>query len=170
MTLLDIFLGRQRLTLTEAERAVVFRKGRIMDVLGAGEHVLRREDVIERHDLSNAVFVSKFEDALRRERNDLFEAHLTDIRTGVDEVAIVSRDGRIATVVGADARMTVWTDVGPWAVETIDLSEGFRMPKALGDRLERARKTALMTRVEVAESDVGLLFVCLLYTSPSPRD
>ncbi len=159
MTLLDILLGRKRLTLTEAERAIVIRKGRIKDILGAGEHNLRRKDVVERHDLSDAVFVSHLGDALMRERADLVKEHLTDIRTGLDEVAIVERDGRLNEVLGPDARLVVWTAAGPWKIARIDLTDGFAVDTKLGERLTRARVTGAMTVVEVAETDVGLLFV-----------
>lgn len=159
MTLLDILLRRKRHTLTEAERAIVFRKGRITDILGAGEHVLKRKDVVERHDLSDPVFVSTFADALVRERPDLVEDHLTEVRTGTDEVAVIERDGRLNEVLGPDARRFLWTAAGPWNVERVDLTDGFEVDPKLGERLTRARMTGAMTVVEVAEADVGLLFV-----------
>ncbi len=159
MRLIDILLGRRRLTLTEAERALVFRKGRITAILGAGEHALRRKDVVERHVISNAVVVSEFSDAVWRERPDLAAAHMTELRTGADEIAIVSRDGRLSDVLSPDTRCVVWTDAGPWTVERINMADGLEVPRALGDRLVRARLTGAMTVIEVAESDVGLLFV-----------
>ncbi|MEM6409624.1 MAG: slipin family protein [Pseudomonadota bacterium] len=159
MRLIDILLGRTRLTLTEAERAIVFRKGRITAILGAGEHMLRRKDVVERHIISDAVVTSTFNDALRRERPDLAEAHMTDIRTGADEIAIVARDGRLSEVLTPETRRVLWTAAGPWTVERIDLSKGHDVPRALGDRLTRARLTGAMTVVEVPEAHVALLSV-----------
>ncbi|EPX77125.1 SPFH domain-containing protein [Litoreibacter arenae] len=159
MTILDILMRRRRVTLTEAERAIVIRKGRIMDILGVGEHVLRRDDVVERHDLSDPYIVSTLTDALTRERPDLVATHLTELRTGMDEIAVVSRDGRLFEVMTPDLRRVLWTDAGPWEVERVDLTGGLAVAPKLGDRLTRARMTHAMTVVEVAEADVGLMFV-----------
>jgi regulator of protease activity HflC (stomatin/prohibitin superfamily) len=159
MTLLDIILGRRRVTLTEADRAILIRKGRITNVLGAGEHRLRRRDVVERHSLSNAGFVSEFGDALWRARPDLAEAHLTEIRTGAAEIAVVSRDGRLAEVITPDKRRVVWTAAGPWTVERVDLNAGIKVPDDLGDRLMRAHMVTAIKEIKVAETEVGLLFV-----------
>ncbi|MEL7182571.1 MAG: slipin family protein [Pseudomonadota bacterium] len=156
--MLKLLMGRKRLTLTEAERALVFRKGRIHGILGAGEHWLKVSDVVERHELSNLRFTSPFADALLRERPDLVAAHLTDLRVAPGEVAILSRDGRLSEVLSTESRHLLWTDAGPWTVDRVDLSEGFAVDPELGKRLARARMTTAVTTVEVAEADVGLLF------------
>ncbi|SFR38883.1 slipin family protein [Litoreibacter janthinus] len=159
MTMLDILMRRRRVTLTEAERALVIRKGRITDILGAGEHMLRRADVVERHDLSDPVFVSTLSDALTRERPDLVDTHLTVLRTGADEIAVVSKDGRLFEVMTPDHRRVLWTDAGPWDVERINLIERLDVNAKLGDRLTRARMTNAMTVVEVSATEVGLMLV-----------
>jgi regulator of protease activity HflC (stomatin/prohibitin superfamily) len=159
MTLLDILMRRRRVTLTEAERALLIRKGRITDILGAGEHMLRRADVVERHNLSDPVFVSNLSDALMRERAELADTHLTVVRTGADEIAVVSRDGRLYEVLTSEMRRVLWADAGPWHVERINIAEGLEVNAKLGERLSRARMTNAMTVVEVSEAEVGLMLV-----------
>lgn len=158
MILLDTFMGLKRLTLTEADRAIVIRKGRITEILGAGEHKLRRKDVFESHNLCDPVFVSNLNDALVRERPDLVETNLTEVRTGTGEIAVISRDGRLFKVLLPEARLMLWTDAGPWDVERHDtLTAGLDVPKVMGERLARARMTGAMTEVEVADAHVALL-------------
>ena len=159
MKLMDKILGLKRVTLTEGERALVFRKGRMYDVIGAGEHVLKARDVVETHSLARPEFVSPFEDAMLRERADLVAEHLTEMRADTDEVLVVSRDGRLYAVLDAETRALYWTAAGPWTVDVVSLADGYAVPKALGDRLVRAGLGRAMTVVEVLEAHVGLLVV-----------
>lgn len=160
MTLIDFILGRRMLTLTETERALVMRNGRFHTILGPGRHAIaRRNTDVHRYDMSNPLFDSEMSDALMRTRPDLAAAHLTEVRTGADAVAILSRDGRAWRVVTPDTRVLVWTDAGPWAVEQIDLSTGHAVPSALAQRLMRSGLTQALTSFEVALGHVGILSV-----------
>ena len=156
--LIERLLGRTRLTLTEGERAILIRQGRIMDVLGAGEHRIKNRDVTEVHNLARPELVSDFEDALVRERPDLVEVHLTEVRTDENTLAVVERDGRVHTVVLPDGRAIFWTAVGPWTVERVALAD-LAVPAALADRLMRAGFARVMTAVEVPEAHVAILTV-----------
>lgn len=159
MKTIDWILGRRRLTLTEAERALVTHKGKFHAILGAGEHALPRKATWAVHDLSNPRFVSDMTDALMRARPDLVEAHLTVVETGADEVKIVDRAGRAFEVVTPDARKVLWTDAGPWMVETVSLADGQRVAPVLAKRLMRSGLTRAMTSVEVLDGKVGILSV-----------
>ena len=160
MRILDTFLGRQRLTLTETKRALVLRKGQFSDILTAGEHVLPRRNVdIVMHDLTGPRFVSIYEDALLRTRRDLVERHLTVVETGADEVKVVHRNGRAYEVVTPDHRVIYWTDAGEWTVETVSLAETHEVDAGLARRLMRSGLTKALTSTEVAEGKVGILSV-----------
>ena len=159
MTLLDILTGRTRLTLTEAERAIVTRKGHIHAILGAGEHVLRRKDEVETHRISDTTFVSDLNDALWRTHADLAAAHLTELRVERGEVAVLMRDGRVHNVLRPDTRHVLWTDAGPWTVERVGLTDGLHVDRALAGRLMRAGHVGAMTLIDVPEAHVGLLSV-----------
>ncbi|GGX55564.1 hypothetical protein GCM10007385_25150 [Tateyamaria omphalii] len=160
MTLIDFVMGRRMLTLTETERALVMRKGRFDTILGPGRHgVARRNTDVLVFDMSDPHFKSDYIDALVKTRPDLVEAHLTQVRTGADEVAILNRDGRAFEVVTPDHRTFVWTDAGPWTVDRVDLSDGHEVPQALAQRLMRSGLTRALTSTEVSAGYVGILSV-----------
>ena len=160
MRVLDLILGRQRLTLNETERALVLRKGRFADILGAGEHVLPRRNVeVVKYTLEAPRFLSAYEDALLRTRADLVERHLTVVETGADEVKVVNRNGRAYELVTPDHRMVYWTDAGDWTTETVSLAETHEVEAGLARRLMRSGLTKAMTATEVADGKVGILSV-----------
>ena len=160
MRILDLILGRHRLTLSETERALVLRKGKFSDILTAGEHVLPRRKVeVQMHDLDTPRFTSVYADALIRTRPDLVEAHLTVVETGADEVKIVNRNGRAYEVVTQDHRAVYWTDAGDWTVDTVSLAETHEVSARLAERLMRSGLTKALTSVEVADGKVGILSV-----------
>lgn len=158
--LTDRLTGHTRVTLMETERMLVLTKGRITDILGPGEHRLKRRDILrEVHNLERLRFISPYERVLFRERPDLAEAHLTEVRAGVDEVAVVLRDGVPHEVVLPDARLVLWTDAGPWTVERHTLTDTLELPTAVARRLVRAGLTTAFNATEVAEGHVGMLTV-----------
>ncbi|WP_299769032.1 slipin family protein [uncultured Tateyamaria sp.] len=169
MTLIDFMMGRRMLTLTETERALVMRKGRFDTILGPGRHgIARRNTDVLRFDMSEPHFKSDDIDALVKTRPDLAHAHLTEVRTGTDEVAILNRDGRAFEVVTSDQRTFVWTDAGPWTVDRIDLTEGHEVPVALAQRLMRSGLTRALTSTEVSAGHVGILSIDGVVTRQLP--
>lgn len=161
-TILEKILGRQRVLVKENERAVALYKGEILGILGAGEHWLpnrsNRLDVY-RHDLGTAIFVSAFEKALFDKLPDVAARHLTVVRTGKAEVAIVERDGVIHSAVAPDRKLVVWTDAGPWAVTHVDVGTDIQVDPTLVRRLVQAGKANLISVQPVLEGQAGLLFV-----------
>src|SRR3569623_1192421 len=160
MKFIDAALGVRRVTVKENQRALALYKGRIKTILGPGEHVLRDRGrlEIEMHDLVRPEFVSAYAPALFRDHPILAQRHLTDVRTGADEVALVTRDGRLHAVLKPDERMTYWTDVGPFTVERIVIADDLAVPENVRKRLVGARKFDGGVGVDVPEGQVGLLF------------
>ncbi|WP_457646811.1 SPFH domain-containing protein [Profundibacter sp.] len=157
---IEKLLGYQRVTVTETQRALVLEKGRFADILGPGEHRLKRRNVtIQMHDLSGPRFVSVYEDALLRERPDLVDAHLTVVHTKADELAIVARDGRAYELVTPDHRVVYWTEAADWSVERLDVSDSHEVDAKLAQRLMRSGLAKHMTSVEVTEGRVGILTI-----------
>jgi regulator of protease activity HflC (stomatin/prohibitin superfamily) len=162
MTILEQILGRQRVLVKENERAVALYKGEVLSILGPGEHFLpdrRGRLEVDRHDVGNAVFVSVYEKALFAKLPEAAAKHLTVIRTGRNEVAIVERDGALHWVLPPDRKLVVWTDAGPWKVETVDLAAGVAVDAALLRRLIHGKRTELVAVHPVMEGQAGLLFV-----------
>ncbi|MEM6662078.1 MAG: slipin family protein, partial [Pseudomonadota bacterium] len=130
MTLMNVIRGRTRITVKETERVLVLNRGRFTDILGPGEHwIAARGLELERHDLSTQQVGGAYLDALRRARPDLVEAHMTDVRTGEDEVTLIFRDetywGALRT---PKQRATLWTDAGPWEIVRFAVTEDLTVP------------------------------------------
>ena len=157
LRILDRLTGHARLVLTENDRAVLVRKGRVVDLLGAGEHRIKRDDVVEAHTLTAAVFTSGNVDTLLRDAPDLVIKHLVEVRTAATEVALIARDGRLMSAIGPDTRIHLWADAGPFDVIRHDVAADVRVSGALAKRMVRARLVTLMTSVDVSEGHVGVM-------------
>ena len=149
-------------TVPENERALVLKNGRFANILRPGRHRINgwpsRVEVCT-FSLLRPEFVSDYEDALFNERPDLAEDHLTEVRTGPDEVAIVFRNGRLFGVQRPDGRAVFWTDAGPWEIERIDVSETLEVRRDLAMRLNRLATTDKVRQFTVADGEKGLLYV-----------
>lgn len=158
--LLDLFSGRDRVTLTETQRMLVLRRGRFDALLGPGQHRIRRGDTTrESHTIDGLRFVSTYDRALFRTRPDLAEGHLMEVRTGAQEVAVVTRDGRPKEVLFPEERSVYWVDAGPFEVERFDLAETTRVDPAVARRVEKANIKQVLTTLQVPEGHVGMLFL-----------
>jgi Membrane protease subunits, stomatin/prohibitin homologs len=167
MTILDRILGRKRLIVTETGRVITFQKGEINDILGPGEHVLpNRRNSLELNwcNLSDTVFVSRYEKALFDKLPDVAARHLTVIRTERNQVAVVEQDGVIYAVLAPDRKLVVWNDAGPWNATIIDIAAEPVVEAALMRRLALAGKLEQMAVQNVSDGHVGLLFVDGVYT------
>ncbi|MFV0475126.1 MAG: slipin family protein [Pikeienuella sp.] len=153
--------GYKILTVDETKRVLVLRNGRIDAILGPGRHCLPkgRELTLEEHGMDLPHFISGYDAALFRERPDLVEAHLTEVRTGPGEAAVVLRDGRLHATLRPEERQVYWTAAGPWTVERLDLDEAAAVPAALGQRLARARLLSDVDTIETPEGHLGVLTV-----------
>lgn len=157
-TMLDRLLGVTQVTITERQRMLVLRKGRFEAILGPGEHRLSRADTVtETHDITSFRCTSDYLRALWRERPDLAEAHLTEVVTGPDELALVLRDGRAYELLSPDLRVSYWTQAATWTVERLELGETHEVAPRLAQRLMRAGLTRQLTSTEVPQGKVGLL-------------
>ena len=163
--LLDAIQGMTRITLSEDERMLVLRKGRFEAILGPGETRVKRHGLeTHRFLITRLRFVSDYEAALVRERPDLVAAHLTEVATGPDELALVVRDGRAYELITQDTRVFYWSEAADWTVERIALGEDHAVPVRLAQRLMRSGLTRQMTSSEVPEGKVGLLSVDGVFT------
>jgi regulator of protease activity HflC (stomatin/prohibitin superfamily) len=164
MTILDVLdaaLGYRRVVVNQNQRALWLHKGKLRGILVPGEHRLRtyRGRVeIEMHDLGRPEFVSVYDRALYRELPAVAAQHLTEVRAGADEVAIVSRDGRVHAAVKPHERAVYWTDAGPWTLERVAVGDALVVDTALARKLVTAGKASgVMAVADIAEGHVGLL-------------
>lgn len=160
----DRLTGHIRVTLMETERMLVLRKGRFDAILGPGEHRLIRAGTLrEVHNLDRLRFDSPYDRALFRERPDLAEAHLTEVRAHADEVVLVLHEGHPHAVIRPEGRAVYWIEAGPWDVERHAVGDTPSLPVGLAKRLVTAGLTGEFTATEVADGHVGLLSVDGVY-------
>ena len=156
----DALTGHERVTLTETERMLVLTRGRFTAILGPGEHRIKRLHTLrENHGIDRLRFASAYDRALFRTRPDLAAAHLTDVRTGPDEMAVVLRDAVPVEVLGPETRAVYWTDAGPFTVERFNTVETPAVPLALMRRLHAAGLRGLTVDYVVPDGHAGMLFV-----------
>ena len=156
------FLLRTRVTVPEGERAIVLLNGKLDTILRPGRHfftAIERSVTVEAHALKDPVFNSGLEDALRQSRPDLVAGHFTEVRTGAQETAVIYRDGKLFWVVKPDSRTLLWTDAGPWNIETVDVSSSLAVPEALAQRIIGSGTVDRVKRFGVEEGQVGLLYI-----------
>lgn len=158
--LIDLLMGRTRVLINEDERAVWLYKGEIRGILGSGEHVPPNRDgslQVDAFKLVQPMFVSSYAQALLNKLLQDVARHLTVVRTGENEIAVIERDGMLHTVLTPDTKMILWIDAGPWKIQLVDIGETARVDPKLLRRLQRAGKAQLVTQVEVEDGKVGLL-------------
>lgn len=161
-TFIDRLIGRKRILVKENERLIALHQGRILGLYGPGEHRLpNRSGSLEtlRFDVGSGVFSSPLEKALFDRLPEVAARHLTPLRTGPAEVAVIEREGRIQTVLGPDSRLTVWTDAGPWQVTRVDTAAAAPVGTDLLWRLIVAGKADLLAQALVSEGQAGLVFI-----------
>ncbi|MEP3276556.1 MAG: slipin family protein [Stappiaceae bacterium] len=160
--ILEMIRGRERVLVSENQRALQLYKGEIQSILEPGEYQLANRQgrlALEWFDVSQPEFRSTYEKVLFDKLPDVAERHLTVFRTGSCEVAIIERDGRIYSVLGPETKLTVWKDAGPWKAENIDTAAKAEVPIALMLRLGDARKVEQITVISVWDGQAGLLYV-----------
>lgn len=165
--LIDMTTRTRRVTVTESELALLQRKGRLVDVLTAGEHRIKRTgDVLEVMDLTAPTVATAMVTTLRRANPALAEAHLTEVSAEPGEMVLVLRGGQPYAAVAPLSTRVFWTEGGPWTTERHALGAADLLPEGLGDRLvarDRGRtvKAAAMalglTALEVAEAHLGFV-------------
>ena len=112
MTRITHSLFATHIRVSENEQALVLKNGRFYDILTPGKHSLagiKRVYDVQGFSLTQPVFISDYADALITSRADLEKAHLTVIETAPDEVAVISRAGRVYAVQRPENRSIFWT-------------------------------------------------------------
>jgi regulator of protease activity HflC (stomatin/prohibitin superfamily) len=158
--LIDVLMGRTRVTINENERAIWLYKGEVQGILGVGEHVLKNRDgsmQLEVQKLGQLVFMSAYEQAILEKLPADAARYLTVVRTSETEIAIIERDGILNTVIAPDSKLTLWTEAGPWTTTLIDIAADARIEAKLLKRLQKAGKTQLVQTIEVDEGKTALV-------------
>ena len=160
-TLMDMILGRTRLTVQPYERLVVMNDGRFSSILGPGEHCVRARGLVtEAHDLRNLVFASAYAEAMERDAPALFAEHFTVVEAAEDALVTVTLRNRLVALLKAPGeRRVLFTEAGPFKVETHALDETLALPRPLVARARTGALAGHIVKATVEDGRTGLLFV-----------
>lgn len=162
MKMIEKALGFERIVVKENERVLALLNGRFVGILEPGEHLMRnwrKGLVVERHNLVRPEFVSEYRDAFIREMPDAAAAHLVEVRTAPDEVALVMKDGRLYAVQKPDGHSVFWKAAGPWSVERIGIADTLAVPAAVAKRIRQSGMRDTVLAFDVQDGQTGILYV-----------
>lgn len=149
------------------ERALLFRKGDFVTILGPGEHrffdPLQRLSV-ETYGLQQTRFEHRLADYLLTSEPALTAEHFHAIALGATEVALRYENGILVELVPPNSRRLYWKGFIAIRHETVAISERFELPPALASLLAyggRGRVTGAegVYGFQVPEHQVGLFYV-----------
>ena len=162
MTDIKKMLFNTQITVPAGERAIVLVNGVISEILRPGRHRVNsfnRDVKVETHQLASRSLTSVFRDALLSDHASLVAEHFDVIATGTGQVAVISRDGQFFGLQKPEQKALYWKDAGPWTHEVFDTLAEILVPKALASRLSTVASAQLVKRVQIEDSQVGLLSV-----------
>ena len=170
-----LFVGRRAVlfirefTVRKHERGILFRNGDFDRFLSPALYRFfdpKRRLAVERFDLTQPKFEHRLLDYLVRWQPEAVEALFARVETGVDQIAVIYRNGHPWTFVAPESRALFWKGVVHVKTELIDIATDIAVPHRIAQSCITERRTrgssafdaAIFVR-EVPEAHVGLLFV-----------
>ncbi|MGJ4728073.1 slipin family protein [Luteimonas sp. SDU101] len=153
----------RRVVIGDAERGLVYRNRRIERVLAPGVYRLfawRDKLEVVVHDIRDPAYAGNDVDALIAALGDRLADTFVLADVGMDEVGLVSKNGRLEDVLAPGVRALYWRGLVRVDVDKASLSEGLRV---VPDVSRRLRQLGMLARVavvlEVPAESAGLVFV-----------
>lgn len=155
--------------IADNERALVFRREQFAGVLLPGRHRLASLQGalrVEKFDITQLGFEHARAPFLLKQYAEALAPYLTGVEMGDQQVGLVYRNERLATLLPPGTFFAFWKGVETVRVETVELNDTLAVPDALLGVLARGANVALkqqalsmMLFVEIADGQVGLLFM-----------
>jgi regulator of protease activity HflC (stomatin/prohibitin superfamily) len=166
MTIVTRKLMTTKVIVKETERALVSRNGKFEAILDAGKHSLSHykgfqaigRPTIESFPLNAVAVSNEWVDTLIRTKPELVTEHLDVFETALDEVALISRSGKLHSVMRPETKRVFWKDAGPWMAETVTLTDELTVEAKMSRRLMLI-STDVVKRFKVEHGQVGMLHV-----------
>jgi regulator of protease activity HflC (stomatin/prohibitin superfamily) len=120
------------------ERALLFRKGDFVAVLGAGEHVLwdpLKRLTIETFALARTRFDHRLADYLMNAEPEVVAREFHAIALGAHEVGLRYENGVLIEVLAPNTRALYWKGYIDVGFDVVDIADSFAVPKALAPKL-----------------------------------
>ncbi len=151
----------RRILVGDQERVLLIRKGRFVRILEPGQTwiwTFGRSVKTERYNVRDRIFESEWTDFLAKERRAEAERFLTIVETSDAQVAVVSLDGKVSSVIGPGKRVLFWRGPVEVTARLIQVQDNPAVPENLLPALVRIRST-LVTFATVDEGKAGLVFI-----------
>jgi regulator of protease activity HflC (stomatin/prohibitin superfamily) len=148
-------------TVADGERALVWRDGQLVRVLGPGRHALLdplHRLTVQLFDVVKAEYPADRYAVLKAARPDLAGELFEAVETGANEIAIVSLDGRPAHLLTPWQSRVFWKVATRVEVERIDIADDVRVSARHLAMIERNRPS-IVTEIVVENHEAGLLHV-----------
>lgn len=153
----------RRVVIGDAERGLVYRNRRFERVLAPGVHRLfawRDQLDVVVHDIRKPDYAGDDVDALIAALGTTLDRTFVLADIGMDEVGLVSKNGRLEDVLPPGLRKLYWRGLVQVEVEKASLAEGLRVAP---DVTRRLRQLGMLGRVavvlDVPVESAGLVFV-----------
>ncbi|MDO6423347.1 slipin family protein [Saccharophagus degradans] len=155
--------------LADNERALLYRKNKLISVLQPGTHrvaTFKGALRVEKYDITKVVFEHPKAKFLLKQYADILAPSIKAVDIGEQEVGLVYRDNILVDVLAPASHLATWVGAEDVRVEIIDISENFRIDDKLVGLLGRGAKVGqsralaqAIHYVEVPDEQVGLLKV-----------
>lgn len=153
----------RRVVIGDAERGLVYRNRRFERVLAPGVYRLfawRAQLEVVVHDIRKPEYAGNDVDALIAALGERLGETFVLADIGMDEVGLVSKNGRLEDVLAPGERQLYWRGLVRVEVEKTSLADGLRVAPDVSRRL---RQLGVLARVavvlEVPAESAGLVFV-----------
>ena len=153
----------RRVVIGDAERGLVYRNRRFERVLAPGVYRLfawRGQLEVVVHDIRKPEYAGNDVDALIAALGARLGETFVLADIGMDEVGLVSKNGRLEDVLAPGVRQLYWRGLVQVDVEAVSLAEGLRVTPEVARRLRQLGALARVAVVlEVPAESAGLVFV-----------
>ena len=120
------------------ERALLFRKGDFVKILGAGDHLLwdpLRRFSLEKFALAKPHFEHRLADYLLKAEPDVVASEFHAIELGAAEIGLRYENGVLVEVLAPNTRRLYWKGYIDIRFEIVNIAEDFTVAKALVPKL-----------------------------------
>jgi regulator of protease activity HflC (stomatin/prohibitin superfamily) len=166
MTIVTRKMMTTKVIVDETERALVARNGKFEAILEAGKHSLAHckglqligRPTIESFSLNAVAVNAELVETLMRSKPKLVTEHMVVFETALDEVALITRTGKLHSVMRPETKRTFWKDSGPWSADIVTLSDELTVDAKTSRRLMLIN-TDVVRRFKVEHGQIGMLHV-----------
>lgn len=152
----------KRVFVGDLERAVLVRRGRFVEILGPGSHIVpgwTPATRIESYFVTEPEFKTEWTAYLVKHRPEVIEAHFTLLETTGRQIALVFLDGKLERVIAPGRRVLYWNALREVFVEVIAIDERPEVDKDHILALTKLGPDSQAVFASVEENKAGLLYL-----------